>query len=111
MKIFVAGLPLDMDDAELEEFFEKFGKVESVKVAIDRQTGKSRGFAFVEMPVSSEAREAIATLNNLGIGKKVLVVKEATESPASRMPSQNSRTPNSTYRPYRPGSGRPSGRY
>lgn len=79
MKIFVAGLPLDMDDAELEEFFEKFGKVESVKVAIDRQTGKSRGFAFVEMPVSSEAREAIATLNNLGIGRKVLVVKEATE--------------------------------
>ena len=107
MKIFVAGLPLDMDDAELEEFFEKFGKVESVKVAIDRQTGKSRGFAFVEMPVSTEAREAIATLNNLGIGKKVLVVKEATESPATRMPSPSNRTSNAQYRPFRPGTGRP----
>jgi cold-inducible RNA-binding protein len=109
MKIFVAGLPLDMDDAELEEFFEKFGKVESVKVAMDRQTGKSRGFAFVEMPVSSEAREAIATLNNLGIGKKVLVVKEATESPASRPYSPNTRPVGSQPRSFRPG--RPGGRY
>lgn len=109
MKIFVAGLPLDMDDAELEEFFEKFGKVESVKVAIDRQTGKSRGFAFVEMPVSSEAREAIATLNNLGIGKKVLVVKEATESPSSRPYSPSTRPSGSQQRSFRPG--RPGGRY
>ncbi|MFM8711226.1 MAG: RNA recognition motif domain-containing protein [Sphingomonadales bacterium] len=111
MKIFVAGLPLDMDDAELEEFFEKFGKVASVKVAMDRQTGKSRGFAFVEMPVSAEAREAIATLNNLGIGKKVLVVKEATESPVSRTSSQQTRTPNEAYKPFRSGSGRSSGRF
>jgi RNA recognition motif-containing protein len=107
MKIFVAGLPLDMDDAELEEFFEKFGKVESVKVAIDRQTGKSRGFAFVEMPYAVEAREAIATLNNLGIGKKVLVVKEATESTLQRHPSAQSRGAGPSNR----GSGRPPGRY
>lgn len=111
MKIFVAGLPLDMDDAELEEFFEKFGKVESAKVAIDRQTGKSRGFAFVEMPVSSEAREAIATLNNLGIGKKVLVVKEATDTPAMRTPSSTNRSSGSSQRSFRPGSGRPPHRY
>ena len=111
MKIFVAGLPLDMDDAELEEFFEKFGKVDSVKVALDRQTGKSRGFAFVEMPVSSEAREAIATLNNLGIGKKVLVVKEATENPEQRSPGQGFRPSGSNYRPHRPGSGRPPRSY
>ncbi|MBM3921709.1 MAG: RNA-binding protein [Sphingomonadales bacterium] len=111
MKIFVAGLPLDMDDAELEEFFEKFGKVDSVKVALDRQTGKSRGFAFVEMPVSSEAREAIATLNNLGIGRKVLVVKEATDSPESRHPSSPTRPSSSSQRPFRPGSGRPPQRY
>jgi len=79
MKLFVAGLPYDMDDAELEEFFEKFGTVASVKVAIDRETGKSKGFAFVDMPVSSEAKEAIEGLNDLPIGRKVLVVKEAED--------------------------------
>ena len=79
MKRFVAGLPYDMDDAELEEFFEKFGTVTSVKVAMDRETGKSKGFAFVEMPNSLEAKEAIEGLNDLPIGKKVLVVKEAED--------------------------------
>lgn len=79
MKIFVAGLPYDMDDAELTEFFEKFGTVTSAKVAIDKQTGKSKGFAFVDMPVRSEGLEAIEGLNDLGIGKKNLVVKEAED--------------------------------
>lgn len=79
MKIFVAGLPYDMDDAELEEFFEKFGTVTSVKVAIDRETGKSKGFGFVEMPNDAEAREAIEGLNDISLGKKTLVVKEAEE--------------------------------
>lgn len=79
MKLFVAGLPYDMDDAELEEFFEKFGTVVSVKVAMDRETGKSKGFAFVEMADAQEAKEAIEGLNDLPIGKKVLVVKEAED--------------------------------
>jgi cold-inducible RNA-binding protein len=81
MKIFVAGLPYDMDDAELEEFFDKFGTVASAKVAIDKETGKSKGFAFVDMPNATEAREAIESLNDLAIGKKNLVVKEAEEKP------------------------------
>ena len=79
MKIFVAGLPYDMDDAELEEFFEKFGTVSSVKVAMDRETGKSKGFGFVEMPNDTEAREAIEGLNDISLGKKPLVVKEAED--------------------------------
>ena len=79
MKIFVAGLPYDMDDAELEEFFEKFGTVTSVKVAMDRETGKSKGFGFVEMPNDTEAREAIEGLNDISLGKKSVVVKEAEE--------------------------------
>jgi cold-inducible RNA-binding protein len=79
MKIFVAGLPYDMDDAELLEFFEKFGTVTSAKVAIDKETGKSKGFAFVDMPVRQEGMEAIEGLNDLAIGKKVLVVKEAED--------------------------------
>lgn len=81
MKLFVAGLPYDMDDAELEEFFEKFGTVSSVKVAMDKETGKSKGFGFVEMPDATEAREAIEGLNDLSIGKKTLVVKEAEDKP------------------------------
>ncbi len=81
MKIFVAGLPYDMDDAELEEFFEKFGTVSSVKVAMDRETGKSKGFGFVEMPNDAEAKEAIEGLNDISLGKKPLVVKQAEEKP------------------------------
>ena len=82
MNIFVAGLPYDLDDAELEEIFEKFGKVNSAKVAMDRQTGKSRGFGFVEMPVEEEAKDAIESLNNISLGKKPLIVKAAEDRPS-----------------------------
>ena len=80
MKLFVAGLPYDMDDAELMEIFEKFGTTTSAKVAIDRETGKSRGFAFVEMTNDEEAREAIEMLKDIQFGKKQLIVKKADES-------------------------------
>ena len=79
MKIFVAGLPYDLDDAELMEIFEKFGAINSAKVAIDKETGKSRGFGFVEMANDAEAREAIENLKDISLGKKPLVVKEAEE--------------------------------
>jgi len=80
MKLFVAGLPYDFDDAELMEFFEKFGKINSAKVAIDKATGKSRGFAFVDMMNDDEAREAIESLNGLELGRgKTMVVKEADD--------------------------------
>lgn len=79
MKIFVAGLPYDLDDAELEEIFEKFGTIISAKVAIDKETGKSKGFAFVEMQNREEGLEAIDSLNDMSLGKKPLVVKEAEE--------------------------------
>jgi cold-inducible RNA-binding protein len=81
MKIFVAGLPYDLDDAELEEIFEKFGTVLSAKVAMDRDTGKSKGFGFVEMPVTEEAKDAIESLNDISLGKKPLVVKAAEDRP------------------------------
>ena len=79
MNLFVAGLPYDLDDAELEEIFEKFGKVLSAKVSMDRETGKSKGFAFVDMPNSEEAKDAIENLKDISLGKKPLVVKEAEE--------------------------------
>ena len=73
MKLFVAGLPYDLDDAELTEIFEKFGTIASAKVAIDRETGKSKGFGFVDMPNSEEARDAIENLKDISLGKKVIV--------------------------------------
>lgn len=79
MKIFVAGLPYDLDDAELEEIFEKFGTIVSAKVVMDRDTGKSKGFGFVEMANEAEAKEAIENLNDISLGKKPLVVKAADE--------------------------------
>jgi hypothetical protein len=79
MNLFVAGLPYDLDDAELEEIFEKFGKVNSAKVAMDRETGKSKGFGFVEMPNEAEAKEAIDGLNDISLGKKPLVVRAAED--------------------------------
>ena len=91
MKLFVTGLPYDLDDAELEEIFEKFGTIASAKVAIDRETGKSRGFGFVEMPNSSEAKEAIEHLNDISLGKKPLVVKEAEERGGNKGGGFNSR--------------------
>ncbi len=77
MKLFVAGLPYDLDDAELEEIFEKFGPVKSAKVAMDRETGKSKGFGFVEMQNSADGKDAIEMLKDISLGKKPLVVKAA----------------------------------
>ncbi|MEP7278632.1 MAG: RNA-binding protein [Bacteroidota bacterium] len=81
MNLFVAGLPYDLDDDELMEIFEKFGTIKSAKVAIDKETGKSRGFGFVEMPVEAEAKDAIENLNDISLGKKPLVVKAADDRP------------------------------
>ncbi len=81
MKIFVAGLPYDLDDAELEEIFEKFGTINSAKVVMDRETGKSKGFGFVDMANEAEARDAIESLNGISLGKKPLVLKEAEDRP------------------------------
>ena len=85
MKLFVAGLPYDLDDAELEEIFEKFGKVATARVAMDRTTGKSKGFGFVEMVNNEDAKNAIENLKDISLGKKPLVVKQAEE----RLPPNN----------------------
>lgn len=81
MNLFVAGLPYDVDDAELEEIFEKFGPVKSAKVAIDKGTGKSRGFGFVDMENDEDGQQAIELLNDIQLGrsKKPLVVKAADD--------------------------------
>jgi RNA recognition motif-containing protein len=82
MKLFVAGLPYDLYDDELTEIFEKFGPLVSAKVTLDKETGKSRGFGFVEMQNEQDARDAIEHLKDIAFGKKQLVVKPADERPS-----------------------------
>ena len=77
MKLFVAGLPYDLDDAELEEIFEKFGTVTSARVAIDRETGKSKGFGFVDFENEAEAKETMLLFDGKMIGGKPFTVKPA----------------------------------
>src|SRR5689334_24742550 len=82
MKLFVAGLPNDFDDTDLKEMFELYGEVISAKIVIDRATGKTKGFGFVDMKNKTEALETIEALDGAGLprGKKI-VVKEAEEQP------------------------------
>jgi RNA recognition motif-containing protein len=80
MKLFVAGLPNDFDDIDLKEMFELYGEVRSAKLVVDKATGKSKGFGFVDMPNKIEAQETIEALDGAGLkqGKK-MAVKEAEE--------------------------------
>lgn len=82
MKLFVAGLPNDFEDIDLKEMFELYGEVKSAKIVVDKATGKSKGFGFVDMLNKSEAQETIQALDgaNLPRGKKI-TVKEAEEQP------------------------------
>ena len=74
-KIFVGNLPFSATDGEVRELFEQFGNVESVNIVTDRETGRPRGFGFVEM--SSGADEAIQALDKTEMGGRSLNVNEA----------------------------------
>ncbi|MCC5860460.1 MAG: RNA-binding protein [Gammaproteobacteria bacterium] len=77
MNIYVGNLPYTATDDELRQMFEAFGQVSSAKVIMDRETGRSKGFGFVEMPTSSEASEAIQRLNGSPMNGRPLRVNEA----------------------------------
>ena len=73
-RLFVAGLPFSLNDQALADLFAQCGKVVSANVIIDRDTGRSKGFGFVEMETSEEAQEAIAKLNDFEVeGRKIVV--------------------------------------
>jgi len=76
-KIFVGNFSFSMTEAELRSLFEPHGRVESVTIVTDRDTGRSRGFAFVEMTENGEAEKAIAALNGMDSGGRPLTVNEA----------------------------------
>ena len=77
MNIYVGNLSYGMSEDELRDAFGAFGEVSSVKILMDRETGRSRGFGFVEMPNQSEAEMAIAQLNGKDLGGRALRINEA----------------------------------
>ena len=77
MNIFVAKLNFDTREEDLQEFFEEFGDVDSVKIIMDKFTRKSKGFGFVEMPNDEEALEAISQLHDTEVDGRTIVVKKA----------------------------------
>ncbi len=77
MNIYVGNLSYSLSESELRDAFENFGAVSTVKVLADRETGRSRGFGFVEMPNQAEAEAAVANLNGKDVGGRPLRVNEA----------------------------------
>jgi len=82
--IYVGNLPYASTEGELRELFEQFGQVNSAKIIMDRQSGRSKGFGFVEMEDGAQADEAIQSLNGSEFGGRRIVVSEAR--PRQRRP-------------------------
>ena len=76
-KLFVGSLPWSVDDNSLQQAFEAHGSVVSAKIVKDRDTGRSRGFGFVEMENSTDANNAINALNNSELKGRSIVVNKA----------------------------------
>ena len=77
MNIYVGNLPYSTTPDELREVFAAFGEVAAARIVNDRETGRAKGFGFVEMPNDEEARKAIEALNGNDIGGRKAVVNEA----------------------------------
>ena len=82
MNMYVSNLSFHTTDDDLRKLFEQFGAVSSAKIITDRETGRSRGFGFVEMGSDDEAKEAIKGLNGKDIEGRALSVSVAKEKPA-----------------------------
>ena len=77
MRLFVGSLALTTTEAELRQVFTSYGEITSVHILTDRETGRSRGFGFVEMPDAAAAQAAMAGLNGRSLGGRLLTVHEA----------------------------------
>jgi RNA recognition motif-containing protein len=88
MNIFVGSLAYAATESELKELFEACGEVTSVKIITDRDTGRSKGFGFVEMADNAEGQNAVETLNGKELAGRDIVVNEAR--PREDKPRRNS---------------------
>jgi RNA recognition motif-containing protein len=82
-KLYVGNLPFSVTETELRELFGRHGSVDSVNVITDRETGRPRGFAFVEMSEPSAATDAIRALDGTQLGGRALKVNEAQDKQRS----------------------------
>ncbi|HVB24569.1 MAG TPA: RNA-binding protein [Ktedonobacteraceae bacterium] len=99
MKLYVGGLPYQTSEQELIALFEQVGQVTDATIIADRDTGRSKGFGFVEMTNDEEARTAIERLNGTMVGNRSITVNEARERPAggSRGGYRSDRRSNNSY--------------
>ncbi len=81
MNIYVGNLPYGITEDELRDAFAAYGEVSSAAIIMDRETGRSKGFGFVEMPSDNEAQEAIAGLNEQPLAGRPVRVNEARPRP------------------------------
>jgi RNA recognition motif-containing protein len=79
MNIFVGSLPYSLQEADLQELFEAYGEVTTVKIIIDRESGRSKGFGFVEMSDDEAAQKAISGLNGSEISGRSIAVSQAED--------------------------------
>ena len=93
MRIFVANLTWTTTEDELEQLFAPYGIVDRAQIIMDRYTGRSRGFGFVEMPDASAAQAAIDGLNGTSVGGRPLVVNEARQREDEGGPRREPRRP------------------
>ncbi|RPD43559.1 MULTISPECIES: RNA recognition motif domain-containing protein [Chitinophagaceae] len=77
MNIYVSNLSFNVQDEDLREFFTPYGEVTSAKVITDRETGRSRGFGFVEMSDNAAAQKAVSELNDATVDGRTIKVMEA----------------------------------
>jgi len=80
-KLYVGNLPYSFTDSDLQRIFEPHGSVVSAQVIMDRETGRSKGFGFVEMGSDAEARTAIEAMNGASVDGRPLTVNEARPKP------------------------------
>ena len=85
MNLYISNLSYNISDADLRQLFADYGEITSAKVIMDRETGKSRGFAFVEMTSDEEGQKAIDELNGVEYDQKVISVSVAR--PRAEKPS------------------------
>jgi RNA recognition motif-containing protein len=93
MNIYVSNLSFNVQDEDLREFFTPYGEVSSAKIINDRETGRSRGFGFVEMSDDAASKKAIAELNDASIDGRTIKVMEAKpkeDRPARSFNNENS---------------------
>ena len=98
MNIFVANLNPRTNGDELNRLFSTHGTVASAKVIIDKETGYSKRYGFVEMPDDEEAKQAIQALNDSHLDENVIIVKESVPSSKQNRPQKKNRTDFNRYK-------------